>query len=141
MTRRSINFNTKVERVWQWIFPTLSIAIAPVVAQYLLGLLHLGVISYSVEDFIAHISPHGELLIVAVALVAESASDIWRRQIAGWQKDVIGSLCFFFVLAVTLMFAGLTSTSINAVVISTFSSQLFIVGLALCIACKIAGRS
>ena len=75
MARRAINFTNKAERIWKWIFPTVLIAIAPVFAQYLTRSLNWGVTSYNQQDLIANISPHGELLLVAVALVAESLVD------------------------------------------------------------------
>jgi hypothetical protein len=30
MTRRAINLSNKADRIWKWIFPTVLIAIAPV---------------------------------------------------------------------------------------------------------------
>lgn len=141
MARRSINFNSKAERVWQWVFPSLLVALAPVLAQYFISFFNLGVVDYSWLDLRAHISPHGELLIITVALVAESASEIWRRQITGWQKDFIGSLCMVFVIIATLTFAGLTSNPTNAITISSRSFEFFLIGISLCVLCKVAGRS
>jgi hypothetical protein len=141
MTRRTINLSNKADRIWKWIFPTVLIAIAPVFAQYLTSFFNWGIASYNWQDLIANISPHGELLLVAVALVAESMSDIWRRQICGWQKECIAGLCIAFVLAMSLLFSGLDPTPYNAVAISRLSVDWFIVGLGLCVACKLAGRS
>lgn len=141
MTRRSINFSSKVERVWKWLFPTVLIALAPVLAQYLLNLFNWGFTQYSFQDLVVNISPHGELLIIAVALVAESVSEMWRRQISGWQKDCIGTLCIFFVIIATFTFSGLNPAPSNAIAISSKSFDLFLIGLGLCITCKIAGRS
>lgn len=141
MTRRTINLSNKADRIWKWIFPTVLIAIAPVFAQYLTSFFNWGIASYNWQDLIANISPHGELLLVAVALVAESMSDIWRRQICGWQKEGIAGLCIAFVLAMSLLFSGLDPTPYNAVAISRLSADWFIVGLSLCVACKLAGRS
>ncbi len=141
MARRAINFTNKAERIWKWIFPTLLIAIAPVFAQYLTKSLNWGVTSYNQQDLIANISPHGELLLVAVALVAESMSDIWRRQICGWQKEIIAGFSVVFVMSMTYIFSGLDPTPYNAVAISSQSFNWFIIGLGLCISCKVAGRS
>jgi hypothetical protein len=117
------------------------IALAPVLAQYLLGLFNWGITSYSLEDLVANISPHGELLIVSVALVAESSSELWRRQISGWQKDCIAGLCIAFVVIVSLIFSGLNPNPSNAVAISSQSVDYFLGGLFLCVLCKISGRS
>lgn len=141
MARSTINLRSKLERVWGWIFPTLLIALTPIFAQCLLGILNWGRPSYSFLDFVANISPHGELLIIAVALVAEAVSEVWRRQIARWQKDFFGTLCIVFVLGVTFAFSGLDPTPTNAVTISSRSVDLFVFGVCLCIACKLAGRS
>lgn len=141
MARRAINLNNKVERILKWIFPTVLIAIAPVFAQYLTRSFNWGITSYSQQDLIANISPHGELLLVAVALVAESMSDIWRRQICGWQKEIIAGFSMVFVVAMSLIFSGLNPTPYNSVAISSQSVNWFIVGLGLCITCKLAGRS
>lgn len=141
MARRTINLTAKADRIWKWIFPTVLIAIAPVFAQYLTSFFNSGVISYTWQDLIANISPHGELLLVAVALVAESMSDIWRRQICSWQKDLIAGFSLVFVVAMSLIFSSLNPTPYNAVAISIQSVDWFIIGLGLCIACKLAGRS
>lgn len=141
MTRRTINLSNKVDRIWKWIFPTVLIAITPVFAQYLTSFFNWGIATYDWQDLIANVSPHGELLLVAVALVAEAMSDIWRRKICGWQKECIAALCVVFVLAMSLLFAGLDPNPYNAVAISRQSVNCFIVGLGLCVTCKLAGRS
>ena len=141
MARRAINLSSKAERIWKWIFLTVPIALAPVLATYLLGLFNWGLMGYSLPDLIANISPHGELLIVAVALVAESVSDIWRRQICGWQKECIAGFCITFVVIVSLIFSGLNPSSSNTIAISTKSVEIFVIGFGLCVACKLAGRS
>lgn len=141
MARRSINLISKAERIWQWIFPTLVLAVAPLVAQYLLVFFNWGLTDYSFDDFAYNISPHGELLLIAVVLVAESVSETWRRQITGWQKDFIGTLCLGFIIIASVIFAGLTVTHNNATVISSHSFRFFLVGIILCITCKLVGRS
>ena len=141
MARRGINFNSKAARIWEWIFPTLLIAVSPVLAQYLLVFFNWGLTDYSMKDFMSYISPHGELLLVAVALVAESSSDVWRRQIAGWQRNLLAGICITFVIIASLVFAGLNVTQTNAIAISINSVRAFWFGIGLCIACKLAGRS
>lgn len=141
MVRRAVNYTNKVERIWKWIFPTVLIAVAPVISQYLSGLFNWGVTSYDWQDLVINISPHGELLLVAVALVAESISDVWRRQICGWQRDTVATLCIAFVMAVSLLYSSLDPTPYNEVAISIQSVNFFIVGLGLCAICKLAGRS
>ena len=141
MSRRSINLGNKLERIWEWVFPTLLISLTPVFAQYLLGLINWGQARYSFSDLLANISPHGELMIISVALVAEAVSEMWRRQIPRWQKDLVGTLCIMFVVIVTFTFSGLATTPYNAIAISSSSFELFLIGVGLCIACKIAGRS
>ena len=141
MSRRSINLSNKTERVWEWMFPSVIIAIAPVVAQYFLNLLRGEFISYGSLSFIETISPHGELLIVAVALVAESISEMWRRQIPRWQRNSIGSLCIGFVIISTLIYSGLSITFTNPFTVSLLSFNMFSIGFLGCVFCKIAGRS
>jgi hypothetical protein len=138
---RPINLTSKAERIWKWIFVTVPIALSPVIATYLISLLNWGLTGHGWPDLIANISPHGELLIVAVALVAESVSDMWRRQICGWQKDGIAGCCITFVIIGSLIFSGLNPNPNNAIVISTTSVDVFMFGFGLCIACKLAGRS
>jgi hypothetical protein len=141
MARRAINLTAKADRIWKWIFPTVLIALAPVLAQYFIGLFNWGISSYSWQDLIVNISPRGELLIVAVALVAESVSDMWRRQICGWQKECIAASCIAFVVIASLIFSGLNPTPQNAIAISSQSVDFFMAGFCLCIFCKLAGRS
>lgn len=141
MARKAIRLTSKVERVWAWLFPTVLVALAPVVAHCLIGLLNRGLVNYSFQNFVTQISPRGELLIVAVTLVAESMSDLWRRQITKWQKDLIGALCLAFVILATIVFASLPIIPLNVLYISNLSCVLFSLGLLLCVFCKIAGRS
>ena len=141
MARRSINLSNKAERVWEWIFPSVVIALVPVLAQYILNFLSRGFNSYNSYDFLENVSPHGELLIVSVALVAESVSEMWRRQIPRWQKNSIGSLCIVFVILATYIFAGLPVTPTNTVDVSTLSVNMFVYGCIGCVVCKVAGRS
>ena len=68
-------------------------------------------------------------------------SDIWRRQICSWQKEIIAGFSVVFVMSMTYIFSGLDPNPYNAVAISSQSFNWFIVGLGLCIACKLAGRS
>lgn len=141
MTRRAVRLTSKVERVWAWIFPTVLVALAPVVAHYLIGLLSRGVTNHSFQDFVTQISPGGELLIVAATLLGESMSDLWRRQITRWQKDLIGAFCIAFVILTTFLFASLTIIPPNAVPVSSLSCTLFSLGFLVCISCKVAGKS
>jgi peptidoglycan/LPS O-acetylase OafA/YrhL len=117
------------------------IALVPVFAQYTLSALSQGLPTYSLPFVRAYISPNGELLIVAVALVAEAGSEMWRRQIPRWQKNLIGTACIGFVILATYVFSGIPTTLASPVHVSALSSNLFIFGFAVCITCKVAGRS
>ncbi|MEM0978754.1 MAG: hypothetical protein AAGH78_00635 [Cyanobacteria bacterium P01_H01_bin.58] len=138
MASKSINVGRKIERIWEWIFPTVVIALVPVLGQFILSLLNGEVDTSRYQGFEEIISPHGELLIVAVALVAESVSEIWKRQIPRWQKNVIGSFCIGFVILSTFIYSGLSVTSTT---VSSFSFEMFAWGFLLCVICKVAGRS
>lgn len=141
MSHRLINFEKKVGRVWEWIFPSVIIALVLVIGQCVLNLLNGDLYNaryYSLEEII---SPHGELLIVAIALVAESLSEIWRRQISRWQKNYIASFCIGYVIVSTYIYSGLTITPVNSVQVSILSFNMFICGFILCVICKVAGRS
>ena len=141
MARRSINLNSKVARVWEWVFPTVLIALAPVLAQFFLSAFNRGFSAYSVYNLIGYISPRGELLIVSVALVAEAMSELLRRQISRWQRNSIISLCLGFVIFATYLFSGVSGGYSDPVAVSSTSVDIFLWGLALCIICKVAGRS
>ena len=141
MSRRSINLGSKIERVWEWIFPSVIIALVPVLAQYFVNLLNGEFISYRTLSFIETISPKGELMIVAVALVAESVGEIWRRQIPRRQKSLFGSLCISFVMFSTFIYSNVIESIADPYEVSYLSFHLFVFGFIGCVICKIAGRS
>lgn len=141
MARRSINLNSKIERVWQWCFPTLLVAVAPVVSQYIITVFDWGLTDHNLESIKFYASPNGELLLVATALVAESASEIWRRQISGWQKDILGTATIFFVITSTVFFSYLSSFNNSPLLASNMSCYFFAIGVSLCVVCKVTGRS
>lgn len=141
MARQPINLNNKVQRLGDWIFPSVLIAISPVLAQFIVTAFQHGFEIYSVENLIAYISPKGELLLIAVALVADSMSEMLPRRIHKNHKNAIVALCWGFGIIATYVFASISTGFTQPLLVSTTSVEFFILGLLLCIWCKIAGRS
>ena len=56
MARRTINLSNKVDRIMEWVFPTVIIALVPIVAQLFMTSVYRGYSIYSWRD-IAHIPP------------------------------------------------------------------------------------
>lgn len=141
MARRSINLNNKADRIMEWVFPTVIIALVPIAAQLFMTSAYRGSSIYSWRDLAENASPHGELIFIAATLVAESIGDIWRRQIPKHQKNVIASICLVFALSATFVFAQISSSSMYSSHISILSVYVFAFGCIACIFCKLAGRS
>ncbi|MBW4462475.1 MAG: hypothetical protein KME47_19875 [Nodosilinea sp. WJT8-NPBG4] len=141
MTRRSINLNNKVDRIMEWVFPTVLIALVPVAARLLMVSAHRGYPIQSWLDLAENASPNGELVFISATLVAESIGDIWRRQIPKHQKNVIASMCLIFALASTFVFAQISSLNMYSSQISVLSVYVFTFGCLACMFCKLAGRS
>ena len=150
MARNSINFERKAKRVWEWIFPTVVIALSPLVAQYV-GLLLNSSGSYHVYDILAH---RGQIILVGVALLGEAMTELVSRRIATWQKQGIQALCVAYILMASIVYANLSvsdkcvnvplnnSNLINECVqMADRSMFLFFIGIVLCLTCKLVGRS
>ncbi|NEQ29611.1 MAG: hypothetical protein F6K04_01210 [Leptolyngbya sp. SIO4C5] len=141
MARRGINLSSKVDRIIEWLFPTVVLALVPIAAQLFMVSVHRGHGFYGWRDLAEHTSRHGELIFISGTLVAESIGDIWRRQIPRHQKNIIASLCLLFALAATFVFAQISLLGMSSSHISILSVHVAALGLAACVFCKLAGRS
>ena len=141
MTRRTINLSNKVDRIIEWVFPTVLIALVPIAARLIMVSVHRGYPIQSWPDLTENASPNGELIFISATLVAESIGDIWRRQIPKHQKNVIGTMCLVFALASIFAFAQISSLSMYSSQISVLSVYIFAFGCVACMFCKLAGRS
>lgn len=141
MARRAINLSSKLDRVIEWIFPTVTLALVPIAAQLFMVFVHRGYGFYDLRDLAENASRHGELIFISGTLVAESIGDIWRRQIPRHQKNIIASLCLLFAMAATFVFAQISLMEMSSSHISILSAYVFVFGCVACIFCKLAGRS
>ena len=141
MARRGINLRSKVDRIIEWVFPTVLLSFVPIAAQLLIVSVTREHGFYGWRDLAEHASRHGELIFISGTLVAESIGDIWRRQIPRHQKNIIASLCLVFALAAIFAFAQISLLGMSPSHISILSVYVAALGLVACIFCKLAGRS
>ncbi len=150
MSTNPINFRRKAKRVWEWIFPTVLVAMAPLVTQYIWVLLDTQNF-YHIYDVLAH---RGQILIVGVALLGESMTELVSRRIPTWQKQGIQAICIVYILGASIIYANLAedvrcmgvSTDNDGLIrqcagMADMSMGIFFVGIILCLTCKLIGRS
>ena len=148
MAARPINFKQKRKRVWEWVFPTVVVAMAPLLTQYVWVLLDTQD-SYHINDILAH---RGQILIVGVALLGEAMTELVTRQIPTWQRQGIQAICTVYILGTSILYANLSEDircvgTNNGVLIghcadmNDMSMTIFAVGIGLCLVCKLVGRS
>ena len=150
MARYSINYERKIKSVWEWIFPTVVVAMSPLLAQYI-GLILSSSGSYHIYDIFAH---QGQIVLVGVALLGEAMTELVSRKIATWQKQALQAVCVAYILISSMLYAELSVsqrcvnvaldniTLINECAKTADKSMsIFFVGIVLCLICKLVGRS
>ncbi|MEL6350997.1 MAG: hypothetical protein AAFR58_04470, partial [Cyanobacteria bacterium J06627_28] len=148
--KKRINFERKAIRIWNWVFPTVLIALSPLIAQHVLLIINSSG-DYHLYDVLAY---KGQIVLVGVALLGESMTELVSRKIPTWQKKGIQALCTAYILIASIVYANL-SVSDRCIDVSPDnialikecadmadkSMVLFAVGIVLSLSCKLIGRS
>jgi hypothetical protein len=151
MAARQINVEKKLKRVWEWVFPTVMVAMTPLLIEYVWVVMNSSQSSYHINDILAY---KGQILIVGVALLGESMTELVSRNIPTWQRQSVQTLCVAYILGASVIYVKLSeslrcvnvSTSNSALIadcarMSDISMMIFFAGIVLCLICKLIGRS
>ena len=133
------------ENLLQWMIVSLLLALTPMIFAYLWMALTKKPLSQGLWGFVKAVSPKGELLIVAVALLGEGVSDMFKRTRNKNLNLAIGGLCLIPLLISSFCYAAIQTSAasqpLDQDLILQISSGSFVYSVLIGAACKCFGKS
>lgn len=133
------------ENLLQWMIVSLFLALTPMIFAYLWMALTKKPLSQGLWGIVKAISPRGELLIVAVALLGEGLIDMVKRTRNKNLNLAVGGLCLIPLLISSGCYAAIqtsvASQSLDQDLILQMSLGSFVYAVLMGAACKCFGKS
>ena len=132
------------ESLLQWTIVSLLLALTPMIFAYLWMALTKKPLLPGFFGFVKAVSPRGELLIVAVALLGEGVSDMFKRSRNKNLNLFLGGLCLIPLLISSFCYAAIQVTPASQLDqdwIFHISLAFFGYAMTMGAACKCYGKS
>lgn len=148
MPTKKVSFlpsKSTTESLLQWGIVSFLLALTPMIFAYLWMALTKKPLAPGFDGFVRAVSPRGELLIVAVALLGEGSSDMFKRSRNKNLNLLLGGLCLIPLLISAFCYAAIqtaaTSQPMDQNLIFRLSLGFFGYSVCMGLACKCFGKN